>query len=135
MNIKVNGTMTTATVKPKILDKDGFEKTPAYLAITFKVDLNQLTEDELGELLVSVALKDLHEIRVREWQTQIANENLDPSASNTEEDPKAGTDGYPSVEQVNRQVKLMVDSGEYEGWGLPDLSEKAREILQDDIPF
>ena len=136
MHIKVNGSMTTTTVKPTALDKDGIPKAPAYLAITFKVDLDQLTEAELGKLLVSVALKDLHSIEIRRNQLELPEaENQSGTETQENGEPQAKDANYPSVEQVNRLVAQMREQEEYKDWELPDLSEKAREILQGDIPF
>ena len=51
----VKGVMTNAVVKPTTKDKDGYPKNPAYLALTFKVELDEFTDAELGNLLVTSA--------------------------------------------------------------------------------
>lgn len=56
--IKVSGTLTTATVKPRTTDKDGAMKNEEYLALTFKVPLGEFTDAELGNLLITSARGD-----------------------------------------------------------------------------
>ena len=54
----VKGVMTNAVVKPATKDKDGYPKNPAYLALTFKIGLDEFTDAELGNLLVTSATGD-----------------------------------------------------------------------------
>ena len=54
----VKGLMTNAVVKPAMKDKDGYPKNPAYLALTFKVELDEFTDAELGNLLITSANGD-----------------------------------------------------------------------------
>ena len=51
----VKGVMTNATIKPTTQDKDGYPKNPAFLALTFKIELDEFTDAELGNLLVTSA--------------------------------------------------------------------------------
>lgn len=69
MNFKA--TMTTATVKPRVLDKDGDLKTPEYLAITFKADLESFSDTELGQLLSLAAVGDELQITVSPRQGRL----------------------------------------------------------------
>lgn len=62
--MKFNAEMTTATVKPRTLDKDGFTKTQEYLAITLRSDLKAFTDTELGKLLSLAAVGDELQITV-----------------------------------------------------------------------
>ena len=51
----VKGVMTNATIKPATKDKGGYPKNPAFLALTFKIELDEFTDAELGNLLVTSA--------------------------------------------------------------------------------
>ena len=64
----VNGIMTTATVKPETRDKDNMLKNPAYLALTFKVNLDEFTAAELGNLLITSANGDVVEVSIEAKQ-------------------------------------------------------------------
>ena len=64
MKVIFEGQLTTAQVKHRVLDKDGREAKPAQLVITVKADLTQLSREELGEMLTSLALKEEHRIKI-----------------------------------------------------------------------
>lgn len=122
--MKINGFMTNAVVKPQTFDKDGLPKKPPFLAITFKADLDGLTDKELGELLTLSAAGDELEITVEARQLRF--DTSEENGSN----PK-----IPTVEEVNAKVAELQEMDEYKGWSLVDLSVKAREILQGDVSF
>lgn len=73
----VKGTMTNAVVKPATKDKDGYPKDNAYLALTFKIDLKQFTDAELGNILVTSANGD--EVAVMIEASQLLMDIPDPN--------------------------------------------------------
>ena len=79
----VKGLMTNAVVKPATKDKDGYPKNPAYLALTFKVELDEFTDAELGNLLVTSANGD--EVSVSIEASQLLMEIPDGAGSPVEE--------------------------------------------------
>lgn len=130
--MEFNAEMTTATVKPRTLDKEGFTKTPEYLAITLRADLNAFTDTELGKLLSLAAVGDELQITVEPRQGRLDMGSQNGGAEDDEETPK---NNYPSVADINKLVAQLQKQEEYKDWSLADLSHKAREILLEDTPF
>lgn len=82
----VNGLMTNAVVKPQKNDGDGYMKDPGFLAITFKVDLHEFTEEELGDLLLRSALGDEMSVTIvpRQLEMKVPKEPEAEGSSQTE---------------------------------------------------
>ena len=126
--MKINGTMTTSTVKPRTLDKDGLLKNPEYLAITFKTELDNLSDEELGQLLSLGATGEELEITVASRQPRM---NFSKPEESQESEESEREKSFTEIK--NEKIAELQEMPEHEGKSLLELSEIATEML--DIPY
>ena len=112
--MKINATMTTSTVKPRTFDKDNMPKNPEYLAITFKTELDNLSDEELGKLLLLGATGEELEITVASLQPRMEfNKPEEPPEASEKSEASEREKSFTEIK--NEKIAELREMPEHEG--------------------